>query len=83
VRLYYWRTVKGKEVDFVMEWGRKAAAVEVKLTASPNHGDCEGLEAFLAAHPEASAGILIHTGREIKRLGQKIVALPWTVVAGV
>ncbi|MDD5656995.1 MAG: ATP-binding protein [Elusimicrobia bacterium] len=82
MRLYHWRTLKGKEVDFVLEWGRKIAAVEVKLTGSPRYGDCEGLEAFLKEHPEASGGILVHDGRDVVRLGTKIIALPWTALAG-
>ncbi|HAM36389.1 MAG TPA: ATPase [Elusimicrobia bacterium] len=82
LRIYYWRTVKGEEVDFVLEWGRKIVAVEVKLTCSPRYADCEGLEAFLKDHPEASGGILIHIGRDVVRLGTKIVALPWTALAG-
>lgn len=82
LRLYYWRTMKGAEVDLVMEWGRKVVAVEVKLTRSPGYADCEGLEAFLKDHPEASAGILIHAGTKAARLGTKIIALPWTMLAG-
>lgn len=81
MRICYWRTVKGNEVDFVLEWGRKIAAVEVKLTSSPRYADCEGLEAFLKEHPEASGGILIHAGRDVVRMGTKIVALPWTALA--
>lgn len=82
MRIYYWRTLKGKEVDFVLEWGRKIVAVEVKLTGSPRYADCADLEAFLKDHPEASGGILIHTGKDVVRMGTKIVALPWTAIAG-
>lgn len=82
LRLYYWRTMKGKEVDLVLEWGRKIVAVEVKLTQSPSYADCDGLEAFLKDHPEASAGILVHTGRKVERMGTKLIALPWTMLAG-
>lgn len=82
LRLYYWRTMKGEEADFVLEWGRKLVAIEVKLTESPSYADCEGLEAFLKDHPEASGAILIHTGRKAARMGTKIIALPWTMLAG-
>ncbi len=82
LRLYHWRTLKGNEVDFVLEWGRKIAAVEVKLNSSPRYADCRGLEAFLNDHPEAGGGILIHTGRDVVRMGKKIVALPWTALVG-
>lgn len=66
----------------MLEWGRKIVAVEVKLTGSPSYSDCEGLEAFLKDHPETSAGILVHTGRKVARMGTKIIALPWMMLAG-
>ena len=82
LRLCHWRTIKGQEADLVLEWGRKIAAVEVKLTDSPRLADCAGLEAFLKSHPEASGAILVHAGRSVVRMGTKIIALPWTMLAG-
>jgi predicted AAA+ superfamily ATPase len=75
--LYYWRTVTGKEVDFVLEWGRKLLAVEVKLTDRPKFSDIETLKLFLDEYPEMSAAILIHTGNEIKIIHDRIAAVPW------
>lgn len=75
--LYYWRTVTGKEVDFVLEWGRKLLAVEVKLTDRPKYSDIETLKLFLDEYPEMSAAILIHTGNEIKIIHDRIAAVPW------
>ena len=75
--LFYWRTVTGKEVDFVLEWGRKLLAVEVKLTDSPKFSDIETLRMFLAEYPETSAALLVHTGHEVKIMHDKIAALPW------
>lgn len=72
-------------VGMVLNWfcfALGAIAVEVKLTASPSYADCEGLEAFLKDHPETSAGVLVHTGRKVARMGTKIIALPWTMLAG-
>lgn len=80
-RLYYWRTVSGQEVDFVLEWGRQLLAFEAKLTNSPRFSDTENLRLFLEEYPETSAGILIHTGAEIRRLHEKIIALPWRLLA--
>lgn len=82
IRLHHWRTMKGSEVDLVLEWGRRITAVEVKLTDSPRRADCEGLEAFLEDHPEANGGILVHAGRSVIRMGTRVAALPWTAVAG-
>jgi len=81
-RLFYWRTTTGQEVDFVLEWGRKLVAVEVKLSNKPKFADAEILRVFLNDYPEAVAGLLVHTGKEIKRLHEKIVAVPWVLLGG-
>lgn len=81
-RLFYWRTQAGAEVDFVLEHGRRLLAIEVKRTQRPGYGDCTGLTRFLAEYPQASGGLLLHSGNEIRRLGEKIIALPWTTVTG-
>jgi len=79
-RLFYWRTVTGKEVDFVLEWGHKLLAVEVKLTDNPKFSDTETLRLFLAEYPETSAAILVHTGDKIKIMHERIVAIPWQLL---
>jgi predicted AAA+ superfamily ATPase len=81
-RLYFWRTQTGDEVDFVIEHGRRLLAVEVKLTDNPGYRHADGLRKFLAAHPTAAGGLLLHCGAAIRRLDEKIVAAPWSVLAG-
>jgi hypothetical protein len=81
-RLFYWRTTAGQEVDFVLEWGRKLLAVEVKLSNQPKYADAEALRLFLEEYPETVAGIIVHTGSEIKRLHEKIAAVPWVMLGG-
>jgi predicted AAA+ superfamily ATPase len=81
-RLSFWRTREGTEVDFVVEHGRRVMAVEVKSTINPGYRDISGLQAFLSEHPNAAAGLLVHSGREIKRLDNKILAIPWTMLTG-
>ena len=81
-RLFYWRTATGKEVDFVLEWGRKLLAVEVKLSRTPRYSDTGSMRLFLEEYPETSAGVLIHSGNEVRRLHDKIVAIPWFILAG-
>lgn len=80
--LYYWRTTTGKEVDFVLEWGRKLLAVEVKLTNQLKFSDTISLRLFLDEYPETSAGVLIYTGKEVKQMHKKIVAIPWFLLGG-
>jgi len=74
--------VGGKEVDFVLEYGKRLIAVEVKLSTSPNYRDTEGIKSFLEEYCETSIGIIIHTGNEVKYLGQKILAMPWIMFTG-
>lgn len=82
-QLFYWRTHQGVEVDFVAVWGRKAIPIEVKSTADPSHRDARGLRAFLDEYGQAApAAVLVHSGTQIRRLGEKTVAVPWHVIAG-
>lgn len=81
-RLYFWRTQQGVEVDFVLEHGRRLLAIEVKRTNQPRYRDISGLQAFLTEYPETVAGVLLHGGREIRQLDERITAVPWTMVTG-
>ncbi|MFH0796345.1 MAG: ATP-binding protein [Candidatus Omnitrophota bacterium] len=77
-RIFYWRTVAGQEVDFILEQGKSLIAFEVKYSDTPRYDDTKGLRAFVKEFPEATAGVLVHTGEEVKFLGEKIIALPWS-----
>jgi hypothetical protein len=81
-KLYFWRTHTGQEVDFVLEHGRRVLAIEAKQTSQPGYGDTAGLRSFLAKHPEASGGLLLHGGREVRRVDENILSAPWTLIAG-
>jgi len=79
--LYYWRTSTGNEVDFVLEWGRKILAIEVRMTHTARYNDIQNLQLFIQEYPETHAGVLIYTGTQIKRMDDKIIALPWRLLA--
>jgi hypothetical protein len=81
-RLYFWRTIEGNEVDFVLEHGRRLLAIEVKLTDNLGYRDTAGLRLFFEDNPNASAGLILCSGAQIKRLDEKIVAVPWSFVTG-
>lgn len=74
--LYYWRTMDGLEVDFVVEWGRKLLAIEAKATDQPQFSHAQSLRVFLQEYPETSAGIIIHTGNQTEQLDEHIFAVP-------
>lgn len=81
-RIYSWRQQDGKEVDFVVEHGRRILAVEVKRSSKPSFRDASGIRAFLDQHPKALGGLLITSGNEIRRMAQNILAIPWTLITG-
>lgn len=75
--VHYWRTSDNYEVDFVVEWGRQLVGVEVKRTGTPRYADASGLRVFLDENRDrAVCGVLLHLGRDIRVLGEKILALP-------
>jgi predicted AAA+ superfamily ATPase len=76
-KVFYWRTTNGKEVDFVLEHGKRLLAVETKLTQNPSYSDAKNLLTFIEAYPETIRGILLHSGNSIKWLHSKVLALPW------
>jgi predicted AAA+ superfamily ATPase len=76
-KMYYWRTVDGKEVDFIIEHGKKILAFEVKHIKNPTINDAKNLLIFLDLYPATSKGILIYDGNSIKWIHSKILAIPW------
>lgn len=76
--ILYWRTVRGEEVDLVIEWRGKVLPIEVKATAQPRLADARGLQAFRAEYPDTSlAGLLLHTGTETGWIAEGVLAIPW------
>jgi predicted AAA+ superfamily ATPase len=64
--LYYWRSLAGNEVDFVLYGGKTFAAVEVKNTKVIRPTDYNGLVSFGDDYPEASL-VLLYRGNVIMK----------------
>ena len=64
----------------MLKHGRQVLAIEVKQTTWPGYGDIAGLRSFLAERPETSGGLLLHGGREIRRVDENIVAIPCVLI---
>lgn len=75
-RLGYWHEQGRHEVDFVIEQGRRACAIEVKAASRWNEGDIAGLRAFLDRTPACVAAVLAYNGKEAVRMDEKLWALP-------
>ena len=60
-KLFYWRSLAGNEVDFILYGGSTFAAIEVKNTKVIRPTDYNGLASFGDDYPEASL-ILLYRG---------------------
>ncbi|MFH1147749.1 MAG: ATP-binding protein [Pseudomonadota bacterium] len=78
--LFFWCVQGRHEVDFVIEAGSQCIAVEIKSGARWGDGDLSGLKAFLNATPNCTAAILSHNGPRAIRLGEKIWAIPLSLL---
>lgn len=75
-RIYYWRTRKGEEVDFVIEQGRKLLAIEVKAGSRVGYDDTRGLQTFMQSYPQTTVGIVLYSGSKVEKMSDKIFAVP-------
>jgi predicted AAA+ superfamily ATPase len=76
--VFYWRTVIGEEVDFVIETGGQLLPIEVKATARPRLAQAATLRTFRAEYgKKARAGLLLHTGTTLEWLAPDVLAAPW------
>jgi len=80
-KMYFWQTTGNKEVDFVIEDGRKLLAFEVKMTDNPGYNDYKNLLLFCKEYPRTVMGILLYTGSEIQWLHSQVIAVPWNWLA--
>ncbi len=74
--IYYWRTVYGDEVDFIIEYGNKIIPIEVKSSERVHQKDLKALRVFLKEYPFTIMGIVVYRGNDIVQLGKKIFAVP-------
>jgi len=78
--LYFWSVQGRHEVDFIIEVGRHCIALEIKFVARWQERDLSGLRAFLVTAPHCKAAILGYNGKEAVKLGDKIWAIPLSLL---
>jgi len=76
--VFYWRTVNGEEVDFVIEANGRLLPIEVKSTSRPRLGDAMKLRTFRKEYSDvARSGLLLHTGEHTDWIAPDVLAVPW------
>ena len=77
-QVYFWRTMAGTEVDFVVETDGKLVPIEVKLSATPRPAMGAGVKTFQKDMENAAMpGYVIHPGDIRLPLGPGLTALPF------
>ena len=77
-QVYFWRTVAGTEVDFVVESDGKLIPVEVKLSATPRPTMATAIRAFQKdMDGVATPGYVVHPGDTRLPLGDGVTAIPF------
>jgi uncharacterized protein len=74
MKLYYWRTRGGSEVDFVLYGSEGFYAIEVKNGSIVRNSDMRGLKTFFQDYPQAMPILLYRGSETIMRDG--IVCIP-------
>lgn len=78
-RVYFWRTSRGVEVDFVVEDQGRLIPIETKQTATPRPAMASGLLSFINDYPaKADRGWLVHLGSMTLPLSTAVTAIPFT-----
>ncbi len=76
VDLFFWRTLSGTEVDFILYGEKHFVAIEVKNSTKIFSQDLKGLKAFIYDYPEATP-LLLYRGKD-KIVKDGIMCLPVT-----
>ena len=75
-------SLAGSAAYFVIEWGKKLVALEVKFSTEAKYSDTDNLRLFMDEYPETVLCLIVYNGSEIKYLHDKIVAVPWYLLGG-
>ncbi len=74
--LSYWRTVGGREVDFVL--GKAEIAVEVKGKEKITRNDLKGLLQFREEYPDVKKLIIVSLEKKTRLISNDILVLPFS-----
>ena len=75
-KITYWNIQGRYEVDFIVEIGNETIAIEVKNGSRWQERDLIGIKAYLNSSKRCRVAILAYNGQDIVKLGEKILAVP-------
>ena len=78
VGLYYYRTSDKKEIDFILDYGQKIVAVEIKASKSVSKSDFKHIYHLQKEIAELfDKGIVLYGGDTVLKLDDKMYAVPF------
>jgi len=78
VGLFYYRTSDKKEIDFILDYGEKIVAVEIKSSKSVSKSDFKHIYHLQKEIPESfDKGIVLYGGEDLLRLDAQMYAVPF------
>lgn len=81
--IHYFRTHAGEEIDFVIEWKRRLLPIEVKRSRRIRTSAIDSVVQFIEEYRErAHLGIVLYGGREVIRLGDRVLGVPLSIALG-
>jgi len=78
IKVNYWRTNSGLEVDCVLDMKNKVIPVEIKASSSVKLSELKGLVSFMEEYKsKCETGYVITYGGKKEKLSEKILSVPW------
>jgi predicted AAA+ superfamily ATPase len=78
VGLFYYRTSDKKEIDFILDYGEKIIAIEIKASKSISKSDFKHIYHLQKEIPDSfDKGIVLYGGDSFLRLDEKMYAVPF------
>lgn len=78
VGLYYYRTTDKKEIDFILDYGQKVIAIEIKASKSVSKDDFKHIYHLQKELPKLfDKGIVLYGGDTLLRLDERMYAVPF------
>jgi predicted AAA+ superfamily ATPase len=78
VGLFYYRTSDKKEIDFILDYGQKIVAIEIKASKSVSKSDFKHIYHLQKEIPTVfDKGIVLYGGERFLRLDEKMYAVPF------
>ena len=82
VGLYYYRTSDKKEIDFVLDYGNKIVAIEIKASKTVSKSDFKHIYHLKKEIPDLfGKGIVLYDGDTFLRLDEGMYAVPFGFLA--